>query len=79
MFFDGSVNAVRMEDKWDVSDVLDVLLFFVRFVWQRAKSVKLIKLLLHDGAGMLDRQERIIFADAFSYLKNLKFDASQIC
>jgi hypothetical protein len=78
VFFGGSVNAVRKEDKRDVSDVLDVLLFFAGFVRQRAKSVKLIDLLLHDGAGMLDRQGRVIFADAFPYLKNLKLDASQV-
>lgn len=78
VFFGGSVNAVRKEDKRDVSDVLDVLLFFAGFVRQRAKSVKLIELLLNDGAGLLDRQGRVIFADAFPYLKNLKLEASQV-
>ena len=68
IFVGGSVNAVRTENKRAVSDVLDVLLFFDRFVRERQESVAFIDRLLNGDPGLNDERGRPIFAGAFGYL-----------
>jgi hypothetical protein len=68
IFVGGSVNAVRTENKRAVSDVLDVLLFFDRFVRERQESVTFIDRLLNGDPGLNDERGRPIFAGAFGYL-----------
>jgi hypothetical protein len=68
IFVGGSVNAVRTENKRPVSDVLDVLLFFDRFVRERQESVTSIDRLLNGDPGLNDERGRPIFDRAFGYL-----------
>jgi hypothetical protein len=68
VFFGASVNAVRTENKRQVSDILDVLLFFAEFVKRRASSIRRLDLLLTGADGLLDGQNRVLFAGSFPYL-----------
>jgi hypothetical protein len=71
VFVGGSVNAVRSENKRNVSDVVDILLFLANFVGGRKESVETIKQLLGGRSNLLDQQGRDIFAGAFQYLNTL--------
>ena len=68
IFVGGSVKAVRTENKKQVSDVVDILLFLAEFVKERRNSVKLINRLLSGKPGLLDGHGNEIFATTFSYL-----------
>lgn len=68
IFVGGSVNAVRTENKRQVSDVLDVLLFLASFVKERNQSINFINRLLAGDPGLNDEKGRPIFANAFGYL-----------
>jgi len=74
VFFGSKVNVVRTESKHQVSDVVDVLLFFAEFVRSRTDSIRHLDLLLTGTDGLVDRKNRVLFADAFPYLKKLKLD-----
>ncbi|MCV4713572.1 hypothetical protein OFC05_26185, partial [Escherichia coli] len=78
VFVGGSVNAVRSENKRKVSDVVDILLFLATFVRKRDESVKAIEQLLKGQSGLLDRQNRDIFAGAFQYLNTLGLEPEQV-
>jgi hypothetical protein len=71
VFVGGSVNAVRSENKRNVSDVVDILLFLADFVGKRKESVETIKQLLDGQSNLLDQEDRDIFAGAFQYLNTL--------
>jgi hypothetical protein len=71
VFVGGNVNAVRSENKRNVSDVVDILLFLADFVGKRKESVETIKQLLDGQSNLLDQQGRDIFAGAFQYLSTL--------
>lgn len=70
VFVGGSVNAVRTENKRQVSDVLDILLFLQSFVKDRAGSVANLKRLLYGTAGLLDERGQDIFHKSFHYLQS---------
>lgn len=76
VFFGASVNAVRTENGREVSDIIDVLLFFAEFAKDRSRSVKRLDLLLEGKDGLVDKQNRVLFADSFPYLKKLKLDGA---
>ena len=79
VFVGSSVNAVRQQNNREVSDVVDILLFLAKFVKnQNNASVKAISKLLRGKSGLLDRQNRDIFAGAFQYLNTLGLRAEQI-
>lgn len=78
VFVGGSVNAVRSENKRKVSDVVDILLFLATFVRERDESVATIERLLKGNSGLLDRQNRDIFAGAFQYLNTLGITPDQV-
>jgi hypothetical protein len=71
VFVGSSVNAVRSENKRNVSDVVDILLFLANFVGERKESVETIKQLLEGRSTLLDQQGRDLFAGAFQYLNTL--------
>ena len=71
VFVGGSVNAVRSENKRNVSDVVDILLFLANFVGRPEESIETIKQLLKGRSNLLDQQGRDIFAGAFQYLNTL--------
>ncbi|MGC8742008.1 MAG: DEAD/DEAH box helicase family protein [Candidatus Sumerlaeaceae bacterium] len=78
VFVGGSVNAVRSENKRKVSDVVDILLFLATFVRERDESVATIERLLKGRSGLLDSQNRDIFAGAFPYLNTLDAPPDQV-
>lgn len=78
VFVGGSVNAVRTQNKRQVSDVVDILLVLAQFVEQRGKSVALIKRLLSGKPGLLDQRGHELFATAFPYLQSLGLDEEAI-
>jgi hypothetical protein len=71
VFVGGSVNAVRSENKRNVSDVVDILLFLADFVGRPEESIETIKQLLKGRSNLLDQRGRDIFAGAFQYLNTL--------
>ena len=78
VFFGASVNAVRKEAGREVSDVLDVLLFFAKFVKQRAESIRHLDMLLSGNDGLVDKKNRVLFADSFPYLKVKQLTGEQV-
>ncbi|MDK2888848.1 MAG: hypothetical protein PWP72_1726 [Thermoanaerobacter sp.] len=70
VFVGGTVNAVRTENKKNVSDVVDILLFFADFIKNEGnKTVDNIARLLSGNPGLLDSKNREIFRDSFFYIK----------
>jgi hypothetical protein len=78
IFVGGSVNSVRTQNRRKVSDVVDILLSLATFVRQRGESVASIGRLLAGHSGLLDAQNRDIFAGAFRYLNTLGLTPDQI-
>ncbi|GIW56342.1 MAG: type III restriction endonuclease subunit R [Nitrospiraceae bacterium] len=78
IFVGGSVNAVRSENKRKVSDVVEILLFLADFARKREESVAAIDRLLKGNSGLLDAQNRDIFAGAFQYLNTLGLTPAQV-
>lgn len=70
VFVGSKVNAVHTENKKKTSDVVDILLFIRDFIRDRAISLELIKTLLSGETGLLDAQNRDLFANAFPYLES---------
>jgi hypothetical protein len=70
VFVGGSVNAVRTEDKKEVSDVTTVLLFLKEFVANAGgSSVELLEGLMTYDASMLDQTGKAVFGHgSFNYL-----------
>ena len=66
VFVGGSVNAVRSENREQVSDVVEILQFLARYVSDRAGSIERISRVLHEG--LIDANGRDIFARRFEYL-----------
>lgn len=77
VFVGGSVNAVRVENKRKVSDVIDVLLFLALFIKEDAEAAKRIDELLKGKHGLLV-ENRDIFAGAFDYLQSLKLSPDKL-
>ena len=77
VFVGGSVNAVRRENKREVSDVVDILLFLAEFVQDKDRSVELLTRLLGGRPGLLDQRGNEIFATAFGYLSQCRMTGEQ--
>lgn len=71
VFVGANVNAVRTDNKRQVSDVVDILLFLNEFVSNKKRSTGEIKRLLSGNTGLLDTKSRDIFANNFAYLAGL--------
>lgn len=78
VFVGGSVNAVRTQNKRQVSDVVDILLTLAAFVKNRGESIRLLERLLSGSPGLLDQRGREIFAIAFPYLSSSSLSAEQV-
>jgi len=80
VFVGGSVNAVRTQQKQEVSDVVDILLFLSWFVQKPDESIPFIEQLLRGRSGLLDAQnpKRDIFAGAFQYLNTLGLEPKDV-
>ena len=68
VFVGGSVNAVRVQNRRKVSDVVDILLVLAEFVKNKRESITLLERLLSGQPGLLDQRGKEIFATAFPYL-----------
>jgi hypothetical protein len=73
VFVGSKVTAVRTENRKQVSDVVDILLFLAEFVsdQHRKNTTAQIKRLLSGDTGLLDNKNCDIFAEAFPYLQEL--------
>ena len=78
VFFGSKVNVVRTESRHQVSDVVDVLLFFAEFSRSRRASIHHLDMLLDGTDGLIDKKNRVLFADSFPYLKKLKLSGEQV-
>jgi len=78
VFVGANVNAVRTDNKRQVSDVVDILLFLDEFVRNRGRSTSEIKRLLSGNTGLLDTKGQDIFAQAFAYLIGLGLSEEQV-
>lgn len=77
VFVGGSVNAVRSQNKKEVSDVVDILMFFSDFIKNEKRSVSLIYRLLGGKPGLLDNRGREIFKDTYNYLNSKAIEANE--
>ena len=78
VFVGGSVNAVRTQNRRQVSDVVDILLNLAEFVRDRGRSVQRIERLIRGQASLLDPHGHEIFANAFAYLIGQGLSAAAI-
>ena len=78
VFVGSKVTAVRTENKKQVSDVVDILLFLAELVADRAKTVAHIQTLLSGDTGLLDQQQRDTFSEAFPYLVQIGQSAAAV-
>ena len=76
IFVGGSVNAVRTENREQVSDVVAILMFLDRYVANRADSIEHIRRVLHEGLVTADGKS--LFAGRFSYLNTCGMSPAQI-
>ena len=78
IFVGGKVNAVRKEGGKEVSDVLEIIYFLTDFLKNPAVSIQNIDAVIHNKAGLVDKNGYSIFETSFSYIKELNMDARTI-
>ncbi len=78
VFVGSSVNAVRSENKKQVSDVVDVLLFIDEFIKNKTESIANIEKILSFDSGLQTTKGVDIFANKFSFLENTHLNASEL-
>lgn len=78
VFVGGKVNAVRTENKKQVSDVLEIIYFLTDFLKNPALSIQNINAVITNKAGLVDRNGYSIFETSFSYLIEQNIDAQTI-
>lgn len=66
VFVGGSVNAVRSENRRQVSDVIEILEFLVRYLGERRAGVERIRRVL--SGGLVTSSGRNLFAGRFKHL-----------
>lgn len=66
VFVGGSVNAVRSENRRQVSDVIEILEFLERYLANRRAGIDRIRRVL--SGGLVSRSGRNLFAGRFKYL-----------
>lgn len=76
IFVGGSVNAVRTENREQVSDVVAILKFLASYVAGRPDSIERIRRVLHDG--LVTSRGRNLFAGRFAYLNTSGLSPAQI-
>lgn len=80
IFVGGSVNAVRTENKRDVSDVVDILWFLADFVntQNRTKVIEILSQFKKNQSGLLDNHGNDLFSGTFSYLIEQRLSGEQL-
>ncbi len=76
IFVGGSVNAVRTEDRDQVSDVISILKFLSGYVANRAESIEHIRRVLDEG--LLTAGGKNLFAGRFTYLNTCGLSPERI-
>ena len=69
IFVGSSVNAVRTENKRNVSDVVQILLFLRDFIEKKDRFAVYIKRLLDPTDGILNARGYAMFANSFQMIK----------
>jgi hypothetical protein len=70
IFVGSKVTAVRKENKQNVSDVIRVLQFFNSFIKNKSKSIEAIRLLLQGNDGLIDKNNKSIFRNSFTFIND---------
>lgn len=78
VFVGGSVNAVRTENKRQVSDVVDILLFLSDFVTMSSSMIPMIERIQSGNTGLLNNRNLDIFRNAFAFLASLNMSADAV-
>ena len=78
IFIGSSVNAIRKEQKKDISDVIEILLFLNDFISNKNKYSDIIERILNEKTGLLGESNIDIFRDNFNYIETLNFKASEL-
>ena len=78
VFVGSSVNAVRKSSGKDVSDVVDALLFINEFIKNRTESIATIDKIMKLDSGLQSAKGIDLFENKFSFLEQLKLQATQI-
>ncbi|MFK8303560.1 DEAD/DEAH box helicase family protein [Capnocytophaga stomatis] len=78
VFVGGKVNAVRKEGGKEVSDVLEIIYFLTDFLKNPTQSIQNIEAVIHDSAGLVDKNGYSIFENSFSYLKEQNLEGAAI-
>jgi len=79
VFVGGSVNAIRSENKRQVSDVVDILLFLTDLIAnEHGVSVRRIDDVLRGKAGLRDSHGLEVFSHTFDYLIGTGLTAAEI-
>lgn len=78
VFVGSSVNAVRKSSGKDVSDVVDVLLFIDGFIKNRTESIGNIEKIIKLESGLQSTKGIDLFEHKFSFLEQLKLQATDI-
>lgn len=78
IYVGSSVTAVRTVGKREVSDVIEILRFFEKFINNRKESIVNIARLIGGEDGLIDKNNRPIFNNQFHYLKLADLTAEAI-
>jgi hypothetical protein len=78
VFVGSSVNAVRKSSGKDVSDVVDVLLFINEFIKNRTETIATIDRIMKLDSGLQASKGVDLFENKFTFLEQLKLQATEI-
>ena len=78
VFVGGSVNAVRKENKREVSDVVDILLFISDVITKSGGIISMIERIQTGHTGLLNERNADIFRNAFTFLSSLNMPAEAV-
>ena len=78
VFVGGSVNAVRKENKREVSDVVDILLFISDVITKSSAIIAMIDRIQSGNTGLLNERHSDIFRNAFTFLSSLNMPAEAV-
>jgi len=78
VFVGGSVNAVRKENKREVSDVVDILLFISDVITKSGAIISMIERIQTGHTGLLNDRNADIFRNAFTFLSSLNMPAEAV-
>ncbi|MBN1415649.1 MAG: DEAD/DEAH box helicase family protein [Bacteroidales bacterium] len=78
IFVGSKVTAVRTENKKQVSDVIRILTFLSDFVKNEVVSINYLDRLMTSHDGLLDKENRSIFSNSFTYLLKKRINSTDL-